>query len=151
MSDASPVIDDPQLGEFARATSELTDGTVLTHDWYAHTYVTDAGEIELMLEGTEPDAARALLPRIHATVDGLYALVRMATDAIVTRFSTGEPPTHELDEAADDLALEAIEATAEGIVVLHFVDSCGEHFPEGYWPAAHVDDTGAVIDVTVES
>ncbi|BDZ37846.1 hypothetical protein GCM10025863_04600 [Microbacterium suwonense] len=62
-----------------------------------------------------------------------------------------EPTPNELAGAAVDLRLEAIEAAADGELVLHFVDTCGEHFPDGYWPAAHLDADGAVTSVTVES
>ena len=47
--------------------------------------------------------------------------------------------------------IEAIEAAADGTVVLHLIDSCGEHFPEGYWPAVHLGVDDSVVQVTVES
>ena len=34
--------------------------------------------------------------------------------------------------------------------VLHFTDSCGRHFPEGYWPAVHLGVDGSIGEVTVE-
>lgn len=151
MSDDSPAVDDPQLGTFRRTTTALTDGSVLTHDWFARTHATDEGEVELMLEATTPDAARALLPRMRATIDALDVLLRTATDAVVTHFSTGAPEAHEVDEAATDLVLDAIEATSDGAIVLHLGDSCGEHFPDGFWPAVRIDDAGTVVAVTVES
>lgn len=150
MSDQHPIVDDAELGPLTRATSELTDGSVLTHDWYAGTVSTADGDVELMVEGTSPAEVTPLLPRLRDAVSQLATLRRIATDAVVARFSTGDPEQHELDEAASDLALEAIEAAADGTIVLHLTDGCGEHFPEGYWPAVHVDGD-RVVQVTVES
>ena len=151
MTDAHPTIDDPELGALTRATSELTDGSVLTHDWFVGTVSVAGTELDLMLEGTTVDEVTPLLPRLREVVARLDVLRRLATDAVVTNFSTGEPEPHELDDAFADLALETIEASSDGTVVLHLTDTCGEHFPEGYWPAVHfgVDDT--VAQVTVES
>lgn len=151
MSAEHPIIDDPDLGAFARATTELSDGTVLTHDWYAGTIEADDGAVELMLEGTSADAARLLLPRMRAAVAELATLRRTASDAVVSAFSQGEPEQYELDDAVSDLVLDAIEAATDGTVVLHFTDSCAAHFPEGYWPAVHLAEDGTVSRVTVES
>ncbi|MGH3688548.1 MAG: hypothetical protein ACRDT7_00200 [Microbacterium sp.] len=151
MSDESTTIDDPELGTFDRARSELTDGTVLTHDWFVGTVSVEGSELELMLEGTTPDEVAPLLPRMRDTVKRLSALRRIATDAVIRNFSTGELQAHELDEAASDLTIEAIEAAADGTVILHLIDSCGEHFPEGYWPAVHLSVDDSVAQVTVES
>ena len=151
MTDAHSTIDDPRLGTLTRARSELTDGTVLTHDWFVGTVSVDGAEIELMVEGTSPDEVTPLLPRLREVVARLDALRRTATDAVVSNFSTGDPEPHELDDAASDLTLDTIESASDGTVVLHLSDSCGDHFPDGYWPAVHlaVDDT--VAQVTVES
>lgn len=151
MTDSNPTIDDPELGTLARATSELTDGSVLTHDWFVGTVSVGGTELDLMLEGTRLDDVAPLLPRLREVVARLDVLRRLATDAVVTNFSTGEPEPQELDDAFADLELETIEVSSDGRVILHLTDSCGEHFPEGYWPAAHlgVDDT--VVQVTVES
>ncbi|MGW8483357.1 hypothetical protein ACWGJP_09465 [Microbacterium sp. NPDC055903] len=142
---------DDRLGELPRATSTLTDGSVLTHDWFATTIPHGDTTVELMVDATDPASSAALLPGLHAVLDALPALVRIATDAVVHRFSEQEPPAHELDEAAADLQLEALEASAKGTIVFHFVDTCGAHFPEGYWPAAHLSPQGEVRDVTVEA
>lgn len=151
MSDEHPTIDDPELGTLTRATTELTDGTVLTHDWFAGGTVTDGAALDLMIEGTDADEVRTLLPRVHETIAALAVIRRLASDAIVRTFSTGTPAQHELDDAASDLALETLEASADGTIVLHFIDSCGEHFPEGYWPAVHLGPDGQITQVTVES
>ncbi|WP_341945132.1 hypothetical protein [Microbacterium sp. LWH11-1.2] len=151
MSDKHPTIDDPELGPLTRATTELTDGSVLTHDWYSGTVVIDGAELELMLEGTNPQDVTPLLPRVRETVADLASLRRIASDAVVTNFSNGEPEPHELEDAASDLMLETIEAASDGTIILHLVDSCGEHFPEGYWPAVHLGTGGDVEQVTVES
>lgn len=151
MSDQHPTIEDPELGTFARATTKLTDGSILTHDWYAKTVAIDGAELEIMLEATSAEEAQARLPRLHETLTALGTLRRVATDAVVTNFSNGEPEPHELDDAASDLILETIEAAADGTVVLHLTDSCGEHFPEGYWPAVHLGADNVVQAVTVEA
>ncbi|WP_164233898.1 hypothetical protein [Microbacterium hydrocarbonoxydans] len=151
MSDEHPIIDDPVLGTLTRATTELADGSVLTHEWFAGTVAVGDSELELMVEGTTVDEARALLPRLREVVSALVTLRRTATDAVVTTFSTGEPEPHELEEAASDLTLETLEASADGTVVLHFIDGCGEHFPEGYWPAVHFGADGTITNVAVES
>ncbi|WP_091234737.1 hypothetical protein [Microbacterium sp. 3J1] len=146
-----PTIDDPELGTLVRATTELSDGTVLTHDWYAGTLEIDGADLEIMLEGTSADEARTLVPRVRQTIAALGVLRRLATDAVVTAFSTGTPEQHELDEAASDLSLDTIEASTDATVVLHFTDNCGNHFPEGYWPAVHLGTDGQITRVTVES
>jgi len=151
MSEEHPTIDDPELGTLTRATTELTDGTVLTHDWYAGGTVAHGSALDLMIEGTNTVEASGLLPHVRETIAALAVLRRLASDAIVTAFSTGAPEQHELDEAASDLTLETLEASADGTVVLHFIDSCGEHFPEGYWPAVHLGADGQITQVTVES
>ena len=151
MSDEHPTIDDPELGTLSRATTELSDGTVLTHDWYAGTVTVDEVELELMLEGTTADEAGGLVPLVRETIAALPALRRLASDAVVTAFSTGTPEQADLDAAASDLTLETIEASADGTVVLHLIDTCGEHFPEGYWPAVHLGADGQITQVTVES
>jgi hypothetical protein len=151
MSDENTTIDDPELGTFGRARSELTDGTVLTHDWFVGTVSVEGTELELMLEGTTSDEVAPLLPRLRDVVKRLHTLRRITTDAVVTHFNTGEPEPHELDDAASDLTIEAIEAAADGTVILHLIDSCGEHFPEGYWPAVHLDVDDSVAQVTLES
>jgi hypothetical protein len=151
MSDQHPIVEDDVLGTLVRATTELSDGEILTHDWYAGAVVVDGGELDLMIEGADPDQVSPLLPRLREVVSRIDALRRTASDAVVTRFSTGEPETHELDEAASDLTLEMIEAAADGTIILHLNDDCGEHFPEGYWPAVHLGPDDDVTDVTVDS
>ncbi|WP_149085718.1 hypothetical protein [Microbacterium sp. 1S1] len=151
MSDANSSLDDPDLGPLHRATSELEDGSVLTHDWFVGSVEADGSSYELMVEGASPDEVAPLLPRLRTVVADTPRLRRVASDAVVTTFSTGDPDPTELDEATDDLDLETIEAAADGTVVLHFTDTCGEHFPEGYWPAVHLDAEDAVATVTVES
>lgn len=151
MTDEHPTIDDPDLGTLVRATTELSDGTVLTHDWYAGTVTADGTDLELMLEGTTADEARALIPRVQQTIAALAGLRRLASDAVVAAFSQGTPEPAELDAAASDLSLETIEASADGTIVLHLIDTCGDHFPEGYWPAVHLGEDGQITQVTVES
>lgn len=151
MSDQHPVIDDPALGRLVRATTDLEDGDTLTHDWYAGTIETDADDLELMIEASTPSQVEQLLPRVRDVVARIGTLKRLASDAVVANFSTSEPEPHELDEAADDLTLETIEAAADGTIVLHLLDTCGSHFPEGYWPAVHLGEGDKIEQVTVES
>ncbi|WP_223586221.1 hypothetical protein [Microbacterium sp. OVT16B] len=151
MSDQHPIVEDAELGALVRATTELTDGDVLVSDWYIGGITTDGGELDLMIEGTSPDEIAPLLPRLREVVSHLDALRRVASDAVVAQFSTGDPEPHELEEAASDLSLETIEASADGTIVLHLTDSCGEHFPDGYWPAVHLDADDRVEQVTVET
>jgi len=151
MSEQHPIVDDAELGPLSRATSELTDGTLLTHDWYSGTASVEGSDVTLMIEGTSPAEITPLLPRLRTTITRLGTLRRTATDAVVTSFSVGEPEPRELDEAASDLSLDAVEASADGTIVLHLLDTCGKHFPDGYWPAVHLDAVGAVVTVTVES
>ncbi|MGB3374682.1 MAG: hypothetical protein WBA87_06035 [Microbacterium sp.] len=151
MSAQHPPLDDPELGRLVRGESIFEDGTVAVHDWYVGSIPNGDSEIELMIDGTDADAVQSLLPRLRAIVADLDGIRRTASDAVITQFSDVEPEQHELDEGAQDLRLEAIESAADGTFVLHFVDTCGEHFPEGYWPAAHLDEDGTVTTVTVES
>jgi len=151
MSDQHPIVEDDLLGPLVRATTELTDGEILLHDWYAGSVAVDGGKLDLMIEGTTPDEVAPLLPRLREVVSRLDALRRVVSDAVVTRFSNGEPEAHELEEAASDLTLDTIEASADGTVILHLTDDCGEHFPEGYWPAVHLGPDDGIADITVES
>ncbi|MDQ0612390.1 hypothetical protein QF046_000031 [Microbacterium sp. W4I4] len=151
MTAQHPSLDDPELGRLVRGESVFDDGTFAVHDWYVGSIPYGDSEIELMIDGTDAAAVQPLLPRLRTVVADLDIIRRTASDAVVTQFSDVEPEPHELDEGAQDLRLEAIEATADGTFVLHFADTCGEHFPDGYWPAAHLDGDCAVTAVTVES
>jgi len=151
MSDQHPTVEDDMLGSLVRATTELTDGEILTHDWYAGSIIVDGEELDLMVEATSPDEVAPLLPRLREVVSRIGTLRRVASDAVVIRFSNGEPEAHELEDAAFDLTVETIEVAADGTVVLHLNDDCGDHFPEGYWPAVHLGPGDVVSDVTVES
>jgi hypothetical protein len=151
MTAQHPSLDDPELGRLVRGESVFEDGIVAVHDWYVGSIPDGESEIELMIDGIDAEAVQSLLPRLRAVVADLDGIRRTASDAVITQFSDVEPELHELDMGAQDLRLEAIETVADGTFVLHFVDTCGEHFPEGYWPAAHLDADGAVTAVTVES
>ncbi|WP_228076076.1 enoyl-CoA hydratase/isomerase family protein, partial [Cellulosimicrobium cellulans] len=78
-------------------------------------------------------------------------LARRAVEAVVRRFSEGEPTPDELAAAHDDLVVELVERHEDGSVVVHLADTCGEHFLDGYWPAVRLDAVGDVVEVTVES
>lgn len=78
-------------------------------------------------------------------------LARRAVEAVVRRFSEGDPTPDELAAAHDDLVVELVERHEDGSVVVHLADTCGEHFLDGYWPAVRLDSVGDVVEVTVES
>lgn len=149
MSTLHPTIEDPELGTLSRAETTLDDGDVVTHDWYSGTLTVDGRELELMIDGADVDQVGALVPRVHAIVADIDEIQRRASEAIVAHFSDSEPSSAELDEGAGDLVLDTVEITDEA-TVLHFTDSCGKHFPEGYWPAVHLGIDGQIVEVTVE-
>lgn len=149
MSTQHPTIDDPHLGTLTRAESTLDYGDVVTHDWYSGALTIGGRELELMIDGADVDTVRTLLPRVRGIVADLDGTRRRASDAIITHFNDSEPSAAELDEGAADLVLDTLEITDDA-TVLHFTDSCGRHFPEGYWPAVHLGVDGGVVEVTVE-
>ena len=150
MSTTYPTIEDPELGTLSRAETTLDDGDVVTHDWYSGALMIEGRELELMIDGADATAVNALLPRAHAVIADLDGIRRRAADAIITHFSDREPTQTELDDGADDLVLDTLEVTDEA-TVLHFTDSCGQHFPDGYWPAVQIDLADRIVEVTVES
>jgi hypothetical protein len=135
-----------EWGVFTRATTILTDGDMLVHDWYAA-----AVEPELLLRTSGAAEAAALLPVFSAFFEDRAGWHRRATDAIVRHFSQSEPEPAELDDAENDLMLTTVEVRPEGDVLLHFDDSCGQHFVHGHWPAVRCDASVSVIEVTVEA
>ncbi|KRC62437.1 hypothetical protein ASE14_00940 [Agromyces sp. Root81] len=145
-----PDIVDPELGAFTRAITHLEAGPPLVFDWYVGSADVVGSEVECMVRATEPEEVRQLLSRLKVTVAAFPELGRTATDAVVERLGDGEPSADELEDAAADLKLETIEATADG-VVLHFTDTCGEHFLGGYWPAVRLGADHRIIDITVEA
>ncbi|MFD7022029.1 hypothetical protein [Promicromonospora sukumoe] len=139
-------------GVLTRATTTLTSGETLVHDWYGTSGAdVEDGDPELMLRATEAGAAAALLPRVAAFFADRSGWHRRATDAVVAEFSTDTPTSDELDEAAEDLVLQTVEVLPAGDVVLHLDDSCGQHFLDGYWPAVRFDAADAVAEVSVEA
>ena len=134
MSTQHAAIEDPQLGTLSRAETTLDDGDVVTHDWYSGALTIDGRELELMIDGADVDQVGSLIPRVHAVVADLDGIRRRASDAIITHFSD---------------VLDTLEITDDA-TVLHFTDSCGRHFPDGYWPAVHLGLDGTIGEVTVE-
>lgn len=149
MSTQHAAIEDPQLGTLSRAETTLDDGDVVTHDWYSGALTIDGRELELMIDGADVDQVGSLIPRVHAVVADLDGIRRRASDAIITHFSDGEPSPDELETGSADLVLDTLEITDDA-TVLHFTDSCGRHFPDGYWPAVHLGLDGTIGEVTVE-
>lgn len=150
MPDDAATVPSP-WGELTRATTTLTSGETLVHDWYSVDGEAADGEPDLMLNATDAAAASALLPRVAAFFADRAGWHRRATDAVVTEFSTEEPTEDELAEAAHDLVLHTLEVLADGDVVLHLDDSCGQHFLDGYWPAVRFDAADVAVEVTVEA
>lgn len=147
---SSPPVDHPVLGEFRRAATPLPNSETLLHDWYS-AFVTVAGaSVEIMMRATEPDAVRALLPLLAGLIENWPILRRAVSDAVVHALGS-EITESELDAAEQDLTLATIEAGPGTEIILHLNDECGEHFPEGYWPAVHLDREDHVIKVTVEA
>ncbi|HEU5029339.1 MAG TPA: hypothetical protein VFV01_30825 [Spirillospora sp.] len=67
------------------------------------------------------------------------------------RGSAGPPTADDFADARNDLSLNTIAVKDGDEVVLHFTDSCGRHFLDGYWPAVRFDRDDTVLDVTVEA
>ncbi|MCW5250715.1 MULTISPECIES: hypothetical protein [unclassified Streptomyces] len=98
-------------------------------------------------DGTVPAPVAA---RLRRAAGRCAELERRAAEAVVREFGEGAPTEAELAEARADLLLDTIEADGDG-VVLHLSDTCGAHFPDGYWPAVRFDDAHEVVRVTVEA
>lgn len=146
----SPPVHHPILGKLQRAVTPLPGGDVLNHEWYSTLVMVAGASIEIMVRATEPDAVRALLPRVVGLVVNWPTLHRTASDAVVHALGF-EITESELNAAEEDLILATIEAGSGGEVILHLNDKYGEHFPEGYWPAVHLDAEDHVIRVTVDA
>ncbi|MDY0827655.1 hypothetical protein SK224_00800 [Microbacterium sp. BG28] len=110
-----------------------------------------AGDPHLALETGDATMATTLLNPLEAFLSRRALWERAATDAVVVEFGSEDPTQAELDEAADDLKAEQIVVFPDGAVTVHFTDTCGQHFPDGYWPAVHFDPDDAIAKVTVES
>ncbi|MEU6749390.1 hypothetical protein ABZ914_24470 [Spirillospora sp. NPDC046719] len=144
-------ITDERLGVFTSDAQPLSDGSVLYHSFCGSMRHPDGREIVLMLDTTEPQEARRLLPRLYGTAANLTALERRAVEAIVHAFTKGPPTADDFADARTDLSLSTIAVEDGGEIVLHFTDLCGKHFLDGYWPAVRLDHDDTVLDVTVEA
>jgi hypothetical protein len=133
------------LGVFTRASSTF-EGEDTLYDWYS----LDADPVLTLYTG-DPSIASSLVPRLEAFLPARAAWERAATDAVVVQFSSETPSMEELDEAAADFALESVYAYPDGAIVVNLVDTCGQHFLEGYWLAVRFDRDDAVVEVTVEA
>lgn len=145
MTEAFPSIASP-WGEFVRSQAVLTDGEALVLDFYVL-----SGEPELLLRTTDPEVGAGLLAQLALYFDDQSGWLRRATDAVVTEFSDTAPTVQELEDAAQDLTLQAVEVHPDLSVVLHLDDSCGLHFLQGYWPAVRFDADATIVNVTVEN
>lgn len=133
-------------GIFTRSTTTLTNGEVLVHEAFS-----TASTPQLILATPDAAEAAALLPALSPFMTDAATWTRRATDAVVHRFSEEEPTPGELDDAATDLVVAAVEVRPGGDVQVHLDDTCGEHFLEGYWPAVRFPADGSEPEVTVES
>ncbi|MDO5677503.1 MAG: hypothetical protein Q4G35_08370 [Propionibacteriaceae bacterium] len=133
-------------GEFIRSSTTLTDGEVLMSD----TYELD-GDPAVLLRAADPAVAAGMLPSLEAFFADPDGWRRRAVNATVSEFSDEPPSDEEIEEAMDDLVLQTVVVEADGSIVLHLDDSCGEHVMEGYWPAVSFDADGDVSQVFVES
>lgn len=129
-----------------RASAVMSDGEVREYAWYER-----AGTPEILLQTTDRETALRFIQDVSPAMADLEQWQRRGTDAVVHEFSDSAPTSAELDEAATDLVLETIEVNPDGAVVLHFDDSCGEHFSSGHWPAVRYDREGVVEAVTIEA
>ncbi|MFF0817492.1 hypothetical protein ACFYVR_20345 [Rhodococcus sp. NPDC003318] len=144
------IVDDT-LGTLVRGQLELSDGNLVDNGYFDLTCELGGRRVTVMVTTADPDEARRLLPGVRRVVEDVEALRQRATDEVVRRFSEDTPTDEELADARHDLVLDTIEARSGGDVVLHLTDTCGSHFPDGYWPAVRLAPDGSITDVTVES
>lgn len=133
-------------GDFLRASTTLTDGTAMVHDWYVRD-----GAPELVLQTPDHAAAQSLVAHLAPVLDDLPGWHRRAVEAVVVALSEEPPAAAEVEEAEGDLVVQTVEVLPSGGVVLHLDDSCGGHLPAGYWPAVRFGADGSVQGVTVEA
>ncbi|WDG17347.1 hypothetical protein [Microbacterium sp. Clip185] len=145
MPDESVILPSP-WGDFSRDSVTSIDGEARVFQRFSV-----AGDPHLTLETGDARIATGLLSRLEAFLSRRAQWDRTATDAVVLEFSSEAPTQDELDEAADDLEAEQIVIFPDGAVAVHFTDTCGRHFLDGYWPAVHFGADDAVMKVTVES
>lgn len=148
---AHPDVTHPTLGTLSRSSFTLTDGDVHFMDSYGGEIEVAGATIELLVESSDPNVVEALAERLAAALAQLPALVRRSTDAIVTEVGDEDPTESDREEAARGLALQTLAASPGGGLVLHFDDTTGEHFPDGYWPAVYLGAENEVLDVAVEA
>ncbi|MFH9983507.1 hypothetical protein ACH4ND_30685 [Streptomyces sp. NPDC017179] len=113
-----------EWGLFTRATTTLSDGGVLFHDWYA-----TGGEPVLMLRTADPAEAVDLVSRLAAFFADESGWHRRAADAVVAEFSEGPPEPAEPDEAAEDLILETVEVHTGDARCARARDACPVRSP----------------------
>lgn len=133
-------------GVFTRGSTTLTSGEVLVDDWF-----TLDGEPVLTLFTANTAEAETMLPRVAVFFADRTGWQRRATDAICTEFSHRTPTPADFVDAAADLALTTVEVHPGGDLMLHFTDTCGKHFLDGYWPSVRFDAETARPDVSIEA
>ncbi|GAB3147755.1 hypothetical protein GCM10027058_07170 [Microbacterium neimengense] len=133
-------------GVFTRDSVTSIDGEVRLFERFSV-----AGDPHLTLETGDATIAATLVNRLEDFLSLRARWDRAATDAVVVEFRTEGPTQDELDEAAADLNAEQIVIFPDGTVTVHFNDTCGRHFLDGYWPAVHFGADDAVTRVSVES
>lgn len=144
------IIDDV-LGTFIRDAILLSDGDELIDDYFTQTREFDGCEVVLMIDTGDPAEARGLLPRLAQVVERFGELRHASVEAIVRCFSSTPPTDDQFADGARDLEPNTIVVDVDGDVVVHMTDLCGDHFLDGYWPAARFDADDEFVEVTVEA
>ena len=107
------------------------------------------GERRRGVAGAGEAAARRAVLAVF--VEGRHGWERRATDVVVRRWRESEREAAEREDGEGDRVLGSVEVRPGGDVLLHFDDSCGQHFMHGHWPAVRFDASGSVVEVTVEA
>ncbi|MEU5979240.1 hypothetical protein [Streptomyces sp. NPDC047315] len=105
----------------------------------------------LSAERVGPEEVAALLPRVRSVL-AEFAAVRERAAAFLWEWGAEGGETEE--ERAGfhrDMAPTTLTVTAAAQFALHFESRSGSYFPDGYWPAVHLDGDLRPDRVTVEA
>lgn len=142
---------DAALGTFVRDVMYFDNGNQLIDSNFVQKREIEGREVVVMLDTTDPAEARTMLPRVGQFVERFAELRDAAVEAIVRFFSSAPPTDADFADGARDLEPSTIFVEGDGDVTLHMTDLCGQHFLDGYWPAARFDTDDNVVEVTVEA
>lgn len=140
------------LDGFRRGSLVLPSGEVFQHSFFEGTVSSEHGWMDAMVDSSDPEAVRRLLPRLREVAGRSREFTARAleavADAIVEELVESESGAEGL---ADDLVPQTLEALADGTVVLHLRDLSGKRFPEDDgWPTVHFDAAGRVSQVSMD-